>query len=400
VEGIAYVEVAKLSFRGIPSYYAGRVLHPLFVRLVARILHMPIDARSFLLVSAAALIVFLACLGSYYGLEFPSAPGLWLLLAATATIVDQYRNYYWHDLFYAALCALFFLALRANWWVSLPIVLLLYLTRESTIVLIVALVAVTALRRQWSFCLSALVVGLAGMSLNAALLGHALPNKHGISVALLDVLKIPYNFALNFCGLEFWTNTNAATTDPPKWIANVPTWLHLGNMHQVGFSGFFWDRPVRTLLVLSTGFGILPLVVIRAARVRQLLLQRFDLTTAYVYGTLMFILVPLQGTTPARYMLYAWPVFWLFGVAALEAAFPGRRRRIEIVLLSLCAAWTPAVVRLVTGPVAQGPESLSDVSHTGLLISLALVLAIYAGGWRLAEPAKTIMDQSQAGHRA
>jgi hypothetical protein len=102
----------------------------------------------------------------------------------------------------------------------------------------------------------------------------------------------------------------------------------------------------------------------------------------------MFILAPLQGTSPARYILYAWPVFWLFGVAALDAAIAGRRRRIGIVVLSLCAAWTPALVRLLTEPIARGPQSLSDVAHAGLLISLALVAAIYACGWRLATPAE------------
>ena len=390
MEGIAYVDIANLDFRGIPSYYAGRVLHPFAVRLVAAVFHLPIDARAFLWVSIAVLIIFFSSLGAYYGLEFSSAPEMWLLLAVTITVVDAYRNYYWHDLFHAALCALFFLALRANWWTSLPIVLLLYVTRESTIVLVVALVAVTAFRRQWPFCLSALAVGLAGMGLESALVAHAVPNKHGISMVLLDVLKIPFNFALNICGLEFWTNTNAATTLAPKWIASVPTWLHLGNIRQVGFSGFFWELPARTLLLLSTAFGILPLIVIRAARRGwgRLLLRRLDLSTACVYGTLMFVLAPLQGTIPSRYVLYGWPVFWIFGVATLEAAYRGWRRRIEIVALSACAAWIPAVVGLVTGPVPRGPESLSDVSRSGLLISLALVVVIYICGWRLAEPDK------------
>jgi hypothetical protein len=389
-EGSDYVDIANLNISQASSYYAGRVLHPLTVRLVASVLHVPIDARVFLWVSAASLIVFFSCLGAYYGLEFPSAPGPWPLLVVTAMIVDQYRNYYWHDLFYAALCALFFLALRANWWISLPIVLMLYVTRESTIVLVVALIAIASFRHQWAFCLSAVVVGLAGMSLESALVARALPNKHGIPIALLDALKIPYNFALNVCGLEFWTNTNAATTDPPKWVASVPAWLHMGNIRQVGFSGFFWERPARTFLLISTAFGILPLAAIRAAARGwgRLLLRRFDLAVAFVYGTLMFILAPLQGTIPARYVLYGWPVFWLFGVALLEAAFPDSRKRIKIVLLSLCAAWTPAVVRLVTGPTVQGPESLSNVSRTGLLISLALVFAIYVCGWRLAESAK------------
>ncbi len=386
-EGWCYLSIAKLNFPGIPSYYAGRVFHPLVVRLVASVFHVPIDARPFLWVSAGSLIVVFGCLGAYYGFEFASMSSLWLLLAVTATIVDQYRNYYWQDLFYAALCALFFLALRVNWWLSLPIVFLLYVTRESTIVLVVALVAIAAFRRQWAFCFSALVVGLAGMGVESTLVRHALPDQHNIPMVLLDALKIPYNFALNICGVEFWTNTIAATTEAPRWIANVPAWIHLGNIHQVGFINFSWERPAWTLLVLSTAFGILPLVVIRAGRgAGRSLIRRFDLATACVYGSLMFILAPLQGTAPARYILYAWPLFWLFGVAALEAAVPGRRRRIGIVALSLCAAWTPAAVRLATGPALQGPQSLSEVSRSGLLISLALVLAMYIYGWRLAEP--------------
>ena len=388
VEGIAYLLIAKLDFRWIPGYYAGRVLHPLVVRLVATLFHVPIDARPFLWVSAGALIVFFVCLGASYGLELPSAPALWLLLAATATIVDQYRNYYWHDLFYAALCALFFLALRTHWWLSVPIVFLLYMTRESTIVLVAALVALTALRRQWAFCLSALGAGVAGMAVQGALVARALPDGHGIPIVFVDALKVPYNFALNICGLEFWTNTIAATTSTPRWTANVPAWLPLGSIHQVGFVEFLWDQPLRTLLVLSTAFGILPLIVIRAGRLRRRsLFRRFDLALACVYGALMFILAPLQGTTPARYILYAWPLFWLFGVAALEAAIPERRRRIAIVALSLCAAWAPAVVRLaMTRSAPRGPESLSDVSDKGLLISLALVAVIYICGWRFAEP--------------
>ena len=390
VEGIAYLLIAKLDFRWIPVYYAGRVFHPLVVRAVAHLFHVPIDAHPFLWVSAASLIVFLGGLGAYYGLDFPSTPSLWLLLTVTATVMDQYRNYYWHDLFYAALCALFFLALRANWWLALPIVFLLYVTRESTIVLVVALVAITALRRQWAFCLSAVAVGLAGMGTEAALLRHALPNSHRISMVLLDALKIPYNFAFNILGLEFWTNDNAATNSAPIWVVNLPAWLHLGTIHQVGFSGFFWDWPVRTLVLLCTAFGILPLVVIRSARQwRRALEARFDVAAACVYGTLMFILAPLQGTAPARYILYAWPLFWIFGVAELEAMIPERRRRIAIVALSLCAAWVPALVRLaMTRSAPYGPESLSDVSNKGLLISLALVAAIYVWGWRITAPAQ------------
>jgi hypothetical protein len=223
---------------------------------------------------------------------------------------------------------------------------------------------------------------------------RALPDAHGIPVVFVDALKVPYNFALNICGLEFWANTIAATTPAPRWTTGVPGWLPLGNIHQVGFIAFLWDQPLRTLLVLSTAFGILPLIAIRAGRGwGRSLFRRFDLALACVYGALMFILAPLQGTTPARYILYAWPLFLLFGVAAFETAIPERRRRIAIVALSACAAWAPAVVRLLmTRSAPQGPESLSNLSDKGLLISLAFVVVMYVCGWRLAAPAKAAAD--------
>lgn len=214
-EGRTYLAIAQGNYSHIPSYYAARVVHPLLARLLARIAGVPIDAHVFLWLSVASLIAFFVFVAIYYGLEYSSASGIWLFLLVTATLVDQYRNYYWHDLFYAALCALFFLALRANVWISLPLVLLLYMTRESTIVLVVALVAVAAVRRRWGLCFAAALVGLIGMKLDSALLARALPNKHGIPVFFLDLLKLPYNFAYNICGLEIWTNTNASTLPPP-----------------------------------------------------------------------------------------------------------------------------------------------------------------------------------------
>ena len=383
---MAYVAVAHLNFAPAAGYYASRVLHPLTARMIAQIFHVPIDAHVFLVLSVVSLIVFFTCLGAYYGMELGPSPSLWLLLAVTAPVVDSYRNYYWQDLFYAALCAVFFLALRANWWSSLPFILLLFVTRESVVVLVAAMVLVTAMRRRWKYCFSAIAVGLIGMSIKSRLVAHALPNEHGIPVGMLDALKIPYNFLLNICGLEFWTNTIAQFAEPPEWVRNLPPWVHLGNIHQVGFSGFHWDRPVRTLVVMAAGFGLLPLIMSMAAKRERIrsLVQRTDLATACVYGVLMFILVPLQGTAPARYVLYAWPVFWIFGVAELEVAIPDLRRRAAIVVLSVCAAWTPAVVRLVmTRSVPQGPDSFSDVSDAGLLISLAVLAVIYAVGWRL-----------------
>lgn len=346
----------------------------------------PIDAHVFLWLSVASLIAFFVFVAIYYGLEYSSASGIWLFLLVTATLVDQYRNYYWHDLFYAALCALFFLALRANVWTSLPLVLLLYMTRESTIVLVVALVAVAAVRRRWGLCFAAALVGLIGMKLDSALLARALPNKHGIPVFFLDFLKLPYNFAYNICGLEIWTNTNASTLPPPIWTAHIPAWLNLGHIREIGSCGFFWQNPASTFLVLASAFGILPLALFRVAKMRGWKLrwpQRIDLATALLFGALMFALTPLTGTTPARYVLYGWPAFWIFGVAVLNDAFTTWRKRAYVVIFSLCVSWTPALVRLMLGPSISGAQSISTVTATGLIVSIALVLLLNAIAWPL-----------------
>jgi hypothetical protein len=258
-EGRVYVDIAQGNYSHVPSYYGGRVLHPLLARLVARLAGVPIDARVFLWISVGSLIAFFVFLGIYYGWRYSSAGGAWMFLLATSMVVDQYRNYYWHDLLYAAICALFFLALRANVWISLPLILLLYMTRESTVILVIALLFVAVIYRRWLFGIAALLIGLAGMKLDSVLVARSLPGKHGIPMFLLDFLKLPYNFAYNVCGVVLWTNTNASTLPPPIYTTRVPQWLQLGNIHEVGYCGFFWQTPVGTLLTLAAAFGVLPL---------------------------------------------------------------------------------------------------------------------------------------------
>jgi len=387
-EGKYYFAIARLDFTNVYSYYGARVFHPLFVRGVATLAHMPLDSRVFLRVSIGSLMALFLLLGTHYGVEYSSSPWTWLLLPATATLVDQYRNYYWHDLFYAALCALFFLVLRVRWWLSLPVLFLLYLTRESTIVLIVVLAAVALLRRRWTLAASALLVGIAAMIAVSHLMAHTLPNREGVPILVLDVLKMPYNFALNFCGLEFWSNANAETFGRPRWVADVPPWLHLGNIHQVGLIGFSWQRPVQLLVVICTAFGTLPALLARlmARGSGRDLFARFDCAVAFFYGALMFLLAPLVGTTPSRYELYAWPIFWLFCVGVLDAAVTDTRRRIELVLLCLTASWVPAIIHLVSNRRPVAAESFNALSNTGLLLSLLALAPIYICTWRLSRP--------------
>src|SRR5215469_5906320 len=105
-EGRDYVAIAKMDYSHLYSYYAGRVLHPMVARLLASITGTTIDAHVFIWISVASLLVFYCCLGVYYATDAGLTGGVWLLLLATPVLLDAYRNYYWQDLFYAALCTL------------------------------------------------------------------------------------------------------------------------------------------------------------------------------------------------------------------------------------------------------------------------------------------------------
>jgi len=373
--------MANGNYSHIESFYAGRIFHPLVVRTVASAIRLPIDWRAFLIVSAASLVTLFCALGAYFALELPARPWAYLSLAVTPIVVEQYRNYYWHDLFFAALLAIFFLALRANRWASLPILFLLFVTRESTIVLVFAFIVVAALRREWLLSASAIVAAVVGAKTTGALIAHALPQHNGLPFLVYHLVRIPYNFALNVCGLEFWTNTNAATiTDPLKWVANVPPWLHLGNIHQIGYCGFFVERPVKLLLIALSAFGVMPMFValslIRGNR--ELLLKKFDYSVAILYGTLMFVLAALTGTNPVRYALYAWPVFWIFGAALAYLKFQTRDRKLtEFLALSLLAAWTPMIVKFASGATTPAPASFFDLPVLQMVTSVMLLVVLY-----------------------
>jgi hypothetical protein len=120
----------------------------------------------------------------------------------------------------------------------------------------------------------------------------------------------------------------------------------------------------------------------------RVLFARLDYAIAMAYGTLMFVLTPLVGTIPSRYALYAWPVFWIFGAAASYVIFADDSPRLEFILLSVVAAWTPAIVRLLTGPPLIYAESLYYLTEAGVIVSLAILLALYARGYVLLNRAR------------
>ena len=310
-------------------YYGGRILYPLAARYGAAVTRLSLP-DGFRLLSCLSLVVFIGALclivGNVALLPFLLVPGFIL----------AFRAYYFPELFYAALTAVFFLVLSANVWLALPFLFALHITRESTVLLTVTLALVMA-RRNRLYALAVIVVGIAGLSISSALAARGLPNHHGIQGPLFDLLKVLYNIAHNLLGLVFWTDTNALTTDcRPEWLIRV----HIGSIRQLGFCGFQWKEPATTIVALASSFGVLPLLIIRG---RARLFEGTAMSeVATWYGALSLIAAPLIGTAVARYTLYAWPLFWIRGGDLLNLFEP--REYLLFAPLVLLSAWLPVVV--------------------------------------------------------
>jgi hypothetical protein len=347
-EGTEYYAMAANSHATVHSYYAGRVLHPFVVGLVSRAVHIDLT-NAFIVVSWLSMAIFLVAL-YFLWLRDTSYAALLLPLALTPQIIYAFRSYYyWPEVFYSALLGIFFLVYRRRFWLSLPLLLALYVTRESTILLVLACVLVAATNRRWIEAGAAAVTGFIGATYTGWLVRRALPSSHHVSMPVLYAGKIGYNFFRSFLGVLFWSDTNAATIGcTPVHTWTVPSWIPLGAIHTVGYCGTNFWIPVFTVVLMSCVFGTLPVFawkLLRHSDGWKLLRAHPDLGVAAVYGALSFILAPLVGTATLRYAVLAWPLFLVCLSPELGRLMNANARRGALmVACSTAAAWVPMLV--------------------------------------------------------
>jgi hypothetical protein len=348
IEADSYLATAAGLYDRTYLYYATRVLPPLTVRLIAHTFGVSLP-NGFRMLACVSLFILFVSVAVIMG-------NAWLvpLLAMLPTIVAL-QHYYLGELFHAALTGTFFVLFALNEWLAIPLLFLLHLTRESTTILSAVTVAVM-LRRNPRYSAAVILAAGAGIYV-AAHFAVGAANPHHLPAGIFYALKVAYNFALNFFGLAFWTDTNAATIFcHPIWTLAV----HLGAIRRIGFCGFEWWHPMWTIVALGLSFGVMPLVLVRGWRIVASS-PRADLRIALWYGLANFALAPVIGTTVDRYVFYAWPLFWIAGSELLKQM--PRRTAAALVGLSLAASWTPRAV----GPI----------------LALALILPFYFGAWMM-----------------
>jgi hypothetical protein len=338
--------------------FAFRVLEPAMAHLFANVTGKP-TAGGFLVVGLLSGWVLL------YGVLRPvleRRQDMWLafVLILLPFWLRNFTNYFLPDLMHAALCMVYLSLLRTRrWGLAAAMLPVMFLAREST--LLIAVIAVPILwrlvgRRAGLLQLAGTLVGMTASKFAAR---YALANQHDINDTLYIFGKIPWNASRNILGVTLWANTLPVL--PPLRIWNVPHWLPLGGIHQVGYSEFSWFYPMLTSICLMTSFGLGSLVAIclvwRTPLRRLLPSQEPYLCIAAIYGAVTFLMSPMLGAALARLFDYGWPLFLVY----LPAMIPRIWRNWPVwtvyllVGLHLIAAWTE-MIRITVLPFSLSNE--------------------------------------------
>jgi hypothetical protein len=352
----------RLMARGEPACrpYANRILHPALAGLLGYGAaktggqeengNQPSASRfsfadsQFLIIAVLSSIVFYLCILS---LLRDVRPRWWVFILLVSPLWWVWGgNIYIQDMFAAALTALMFILLRALdspggrsssaiFLLLTATVFLMQLTRESSAVIALSLVALAAIRRDWRLSLGVLVATALGMSVVAWASRNALPNTNELGGAAYLVCKTLANGLRNFTGIIPWNDGYAANLpwqypDPPIWKCALPAFLQAGNVHEVGIYAFAPKLIVRTLaawLLYFPGALLFAFAAWRRGGITQTAWKGHGLHVqlAFAAGALFWLLAPFSGASMERLAGYAWPLFWIALPTSARCACPGGR---------------------------------------------------------------------------
>src|SRR5579863_4720716 len=359
-DSIAYRALALGRFGEVPGSISGRVLHPAFVWFVSWAASLNID-QAFFVVSLITLALLIGTV-AWILRQVTGFGALVLPLLLTPVLIDDmFGLYYCQDLFFAALLSCFFLVLiKGRTWLALVLLLPLYLTRESTILLALVWVALAWFESDFvvaAVCVAITVVGLF-VSRKFAALG--LPNVHHTNELVFLALKPPFDSLRNFLGIVLIPSEMKGMrgyTCTPFALVHLPRYLSYGTTRQFGICRPDPGIPLHTLRLWLSLFGIGPAVLwtlLRRNGRRVFMGSPFWLKLATVYGLLAFFVAPFVSFWLERDIGYAWPVVWLAAPAIFKEAYPAATLGMVAALLfeNLAACWIPYA--LAINPGRQG----------------------------------------------
>jgi hypothetical protein len=372
-EGTYYYALAQKGPQQIEKPYAGRFLHPLLARWISDITNLDLPKSFFLLGLMSLLILTIAV--TWILKKLTQLPLLIFPLLLSPASSQFFSSFYHHDLFYAALLVLLFLTLwQEKSWIAIFVILVaLFLTRESTLLLSLCLIAVAWIKSKRKIIIPVAAASLLGLALTSYVTRSSPANVHHMDSLVYLALKIPFNFFQNVFGIKIWLNT-FVKVEPPLFTVELPKWLHLGSVSSVGLCPWLPIFPLTTLFLFLTSFGVAPLLIRDSlSKFRRRIFAEMPpwLLVLVTYGLVSFLITPLLGSSLSRYIGYGWPAFWL-AVPALAAKYYRlpKNAMLRLILLHILTSWIPfAIYTINSGSV---PVVLSSAACAAVLQSLAL----------------------------
>jgi hypothetical protein len=208
------------------------------------------------------------------------------------------------------------------------------------------------------------------MAITSYVAGLGQPNIHGTSDLVYMLLKVPYNFCWNILGIRLWANTfGELMTRRPILEISLPNWLRFGSIHSVGIHSLSPIRPLHTITLLLTIFGIAPTILVydlvRGWR-QRLKDSHLWLLVAIIYGLVCYFMGTSIGSARSRLIGYGWPAFWLATpVLMVKYYHTDWRLSLRLLYLHVIVCWVPFVV----GCFGMGPRlSIVSVTSCGVVL--------------------------------
>ncbi|MEK7479045.1 MAG: hypothetical protein AAB634_00710 [Patescibacteria group bacterium] len=372
-DGHWYVLLAEGRGDEVMKPFSGRFLYPFLAGMADAYIPGNIG-YSFFALGMISLFLFLLLNAFMLKRALPS-PLLYIPILFLPYLLEMSREILVVDLFYLFLTALFFFALfYEKEWAAFAILFLLFLTRESTILLGLLILPAYWFRGKKKFFVATCLLVAFAVFVVGSLGSGGLPNPHHVGNAFYLVLKLTYNFFNNFFGIKLWVNTLAANCEPVIQMS-LPSWPLFGSIRGAGLCPWNPLASIHTFFALFTIFGVAPTVFayLILKKYRYILREApFWLFLATLYGAAHFIIGVPAGTGVARIVAYGWPAFVLALPFLLKNVLNiDRMFLIKLSFAQIVVAWAPFVVQNIAGYTTLA-------SLFGIAFAIPLHVFVYA----------------------
>jgi len=323
-----YRLLASGELHSIAQPFASRQLGAGVVRILALLLHWPVN-QAFILQGSVCLVLLLIAV---YALFVRSLAPRWML-AAFAVLPfwpHLFDGLAVPDLWYAFLLAGFlWLLYKRQLLLAAAMMFPLMISRESTSLTLVCFLIAAWKPLRWPGRIVAVAATLAGSAL-VEHLTHGNPgNIEHLPQSVYLLLKVPWNFLTNVLGILPWSNVYTVFC-----LGKPPIWQHafsFGPVTAIGVCGYQPTRPLICLADALTIFGLLPLLTafllwrLRRSRRRATLAQpnrSVLLRFCLIFGGISYLIAPLLGVAASRLFGYGWPLL-LVALPLLFDELPG-----------------------------------------------------------------------------